>query len=376
MEFTLEQVQLKKKFSEFVTNEIIPFAQQQDKEERILPEVLEKIKKSGYLGAMISKEYGGKGWNTVTLGLLNEEIGKGCASVRSLLTVHGMVALGIQRWGTKEQKDEYLNDLATGKIIGAFALTEPNAGSDAKSVETQAIPSENGYILNGEKKWITMGQIADIFLMIAQCEGKPTAFIVKANTPGIKITPINGLLGARASMAAKIEMKDCQISKDCMVGRIGMGVSHVALSCLDYGRFTIACGCVGSAQACMEYSVRYARKREQFNMKIRQNQLVQKMITEMSVNIKAARYLCYNAADLKDKGDPDAIAEVWSAKYFATKMFQKVACDAVQIFGAKGCSSEYPVERFYRDAKINEIIEGTSQIHEILIASNTIRSIY
>jgi alkylation response protein AidB-like acyl-CoA dehydrogenase len=175
-------------------------------------------------------------------------------------------------------------------------------------------------------------------------------------------------------MIVQLDMKDCNIKKENLVGRVGTGLSHVALSCLDYGRYTIACGCVGAAQACLVESIRYTRKRKQFGSPLRENQLIQKMITEMVVNIKAARYLCYSAGYLKDVGDPDSIMETWTAKYFASTMLGKITSDAVQIHGANGCSSQYPVERYYRDAKINEIIEGTSQMHEVLIATNAIRS--
>ena len=370
---TPEQEKYQAIFRDFVDREIAPYAEQHDREERILPELIKKLALQGYLGSMLSEEYSSNHMDMVTVGLLNEEIGRGCSSVRSLLTVHGMLALVLQRWGTNEQKKTWLPKLAAGEFIGAFGLTEPNVGSDAKSIETTATLSDENYILNGRKKWITMGQIADVFLVFAQCEGKPTAFLIEKASPGFSAIPIYGLLGARASMVAELHFDECRIPKENLVGKVGAGLSHIALSALDYGRYTIAWGCVGLGQACLEDSIRYARKRKQFGRALRENQLIQKMITEMVVNIKAARLLCCQAGYLKDIGDPDSIMETWVAKYFASTMVNKVASDAVQIHGANGCCRELPVERYYRDAKINEIIEGTSQMHEVLIATNAFR---
>lgn len=373
IELTPEQTKLQSEVRAFVDSEIIPQAEKSDREEMISTDVIKKMAARGYLGSMLTKEYGGLGMDMISIGILNEEIGRGCSSVRSLLTVHGMVGLAILRWGTQEQRDYWLPKMASGDIIAAFALTEPNVGSDAKNVETTATLYNDQYCLNGVKRWITMGQIAGLFLIFAQCEGKPTAFLVEKHTPNFRIEPISGLLGARASMIAELHLDNCLIPKDNLVGRIGTGLSHVALSSLDYGRYTIAWGCVGLGQACLEESLSYSRNRKQFGSPLRQNQLIQKMITEMVVDVKAARMLCYNAGYLKETGDPDSIMETWVSKYFASKMINKVASDAVQIHGANGCCRKYPVERFLRDAKINEIIEGTSQMHEVLIATNAFR---
>ncbi|EMS72509.1 acyl-CoA dehydrogenase family protein [Ruminiclostridium cellobioparum] len=375
IELTPEQLKLQEQFQKFVDKEVAPMAEQNDREERVPEDLIKKIADQGYLGSMLPVEYGGKGWDMITIGLLNEEFGRGCSSARSLLTVHGMAALGIERWGTPEQRNYWLPKMASGEIIGAFALTEPNVGSDAKSVETTAVLEDDYFILNGQKKWITMGQIANIFLLFAKCEGKPTAFIVEKCSPGFSFKPINGLIGARASMLAELKLENCRIPKGNLVGSVGTGLSHVALSCLNYGRYTIAFGCVGLGQACLKKSVQYTRKRRQFGAPLRENQLIQKMITEMVVNIKAARQLCYHAGYLKDTGDPDYIMATWIAKYFASKMINQVAGDAVQIHGANGFSREYDVERYFRDSKINEVIEGTTQMHEILIAMNAFRNI-
>ncbi len=373
-EFTADQYERQCEFQAFVDSAIIPYAGRHDKEERICPEVLETLRASGYLGAMLPKAYGGMGLDYVTQGMLNEQLGRGCSSVRSLLTVHGMVALAILRWGTKQQKDDWLPKLASGEAIGALALTEPHAGSDAKSIETTAELTDDGYILNGQKKWITMGQIADLFLLFAICDGKPSAFLVERSCAGFTSKAMTGLLGARGSMIAELTFDNCPLPTTSLLGQVGTGLSHIALFSLDYGRYTIACGCVGLAQACLEASMNYASQRRQFGELLQEKQLIQKMITEMTVNVKAARLLCYKAGYLKDVGDPDSIMETWTAKYFASTIVTKAASDAVQIHGANGCHSDYPAERYYRDAKINEIIEGTTQMHEWLIASQEIRS--
>ncbi|WP_340387222.1 acyl-CoA dehydrogenase family protein [Paenibacillus sp. FSL E2-0151] len=372
VELNAEQLMWQEQFKDFVDSEIIPYASLNDSEERIHPELLAKITEAGYLGSMLPKEYGGMELDNITIGILNEEVGRGCSSVRSLLTVQGMVGLAILRWGTEQQRQYWLPALATGTTLGSFGLTEPSVGSDAKSIETTAVLDGDEYILNGHKKWITMGQLADVFLIIAQCENKPTAFIVERDSIGFSVEPMSGLLGARASMIAELKMDSCRIPKENLLGQVGTGLSHVALPCLDYGRYTIACGCVGLAKACLDASVHYANSRIQFGRAIRENQMIQKMITEMSVNMKAARMLCYRAGYLRDVGDPESIMETWTAKYFASTMVNKVASDAVQIHGANGCHRDYPVERYYRDARINEIIEGTTQMHEILIATQEV----
>ncbi|AEY66797.1 acyl-CoA dehydrogenase family protein [Clostridium sp. BNL1100] len=374
IELTKGQLDNQEAFHTFATKEIVPYAAKNDLEERTPPELIKKLADRGYLGSMIPKEYGGLGMDMITIGLLNEEVGRACSSIRGLLTVHGMVALAILRWGTKEQREYWLPKMASGEVIGAFGLTEPNVGSDAKSVETTVVCADGKYILNGHKKWTTMGQVADIFLIFAKCEDKATAFIVERTRPGFSMNPITGLIGCRASMVAELFMENCSIPDTNIVGRVGTGLSHVALNSLDYGRYTVAWGCVGLGQACLEESLGYSRKRKQFGAPLRQNQLIQQMITEMVVDIKAARLLCLNAGYLKDVGDPDSIMETWNAKYFASKMVNKASNAAVQIHGANGCSREYPVERYYRDARINEIIEGTTQMHEILIATNAFRN--
>jgi hypothetical protein len=368
MELTAQQKSAQDEFRAFVDEEIVPSARQCDRQEYTPPKLIEKLAQRGYLSALLPEEFGGTGMDMITYGLLNEEIGRGCSSLRSLLTVNSMVAHAIYKWGSKSQKEHWLPKLASGEIIAAFALSEPNVGSDAKSVETTATVASDSYILNGQKKWITYGQIADIFLVFAQCEGKPSAFLVEKNSPGFDIKPISGMLGVRASMLAELHLNNCQIPTDNLLGRQGFGFSYIAASALDYGRYSVAWGCIGIAQASLSACIQYTSQRQQFGVYIKEHQLIRQMITEMIANIKAARLLCYQAGYLKEIGDPSSIIETSIAKYFSSKIANQIANDAVQIHGGNGCSSEYPVERYLRDAKIMEIIEGSTQIQQITIA--------
>ncbi|SFB07727.1 hypothetical protein SAMN04488528_10119 [Clostridium frigidicarnis] len=375
LELTCEQIKYKDEFNKFVNEIIIPEAAQIDRKQYLPREIIKELTIRGYLGLMIDEKYGGKGADAITIGLLNEELGRGCTTVRNLITVHGMVALAIQKWASEELKNKWLPKLASGECIGAFGLSEPEIGSNAQGIKSTVIDDKNHYVLNGSKKWITMAQIADVFLVFAKYDGKPTAFLVERDTQGFNITPIIDMLGARGSMVGELNFCNCKILKSNIVGSIGTGLSHVALSSLDYGRYTIAWGSVGLGQACINDSIVYASKREQFGNALKDNQLIQKMITEMVVNVKAARQLCYKSGYLRQNCDPESIMETWVAKYFASKMINQVASNALQIHGANGCCSDYPIERYFRDARINEIIEGTSQMHEILIANNAMRGL-
>lgn len=367
--FTKEQQNAQDHFRDFTRVEIIPYADQFDREERTPRSVIEKMARQGFLGAVLSSEWGDAGLDMVTLGILHEEIGYGCSSLRSLLTVHSMASFAIQRWGNKQLKTRWLPLLASGERIGAFALSEPNVGSDAQSIETTAVPRDDHYLLNGHKKWITYGQIADVFLLFAQVEGKFSAFLVERDTPGLSTTPIYGMLGTRGSMLAELHLQNCLIPKENLVGGIGFGLASVATSALDIGRYSVACGCVGIAQAALDASLAFTSTRKQSGVLLKEHQLIRQMITDMITNTKAARLLCNHAGYLKDQGDPRTFMETFIAKYFASTTAAKAANDAVQIHGALGCSSEYPVQRYLRDTKIMEIIEGSTQIQQIHIAT-------
>ncbi|MCP4539984.1 MAG: acyl-CoA dehydrogenase [Chloroflexi bacterium] len=370
IELTPRQRDAKAAFGAFVDREIIPHADRFDREERIPLELIDKMARAKYLGAVIPQESGGGGMDMITFGLLNEQVGRGCSSARSLLTVHSMVAAAILRWGRPHQKKFWLPRLATGKTIGAFALTEPGVGSDAKSMETTAVRQGDVYILNGKKKWITFGQIADLFLVFAQCDGKSLAFLIERDCPGLEIKAQGGLLGARASMLAEVHLNACEVTEENRIGGLGFGFAAVALTGLDVGRYSVATGCVGIGQACLDACLQYTSKRKQFGVLLKEHQLVRRMVANMVTQIKAARLLCYRAGYLKDIGDSTSTAETLIAKYFASTMAMKVASDAVQIHGANGCGGEYPVQRYLRDAKIMEIIEGSNQMHQLMISKD------
>jgi len=360
-------------FRDFVEREIVPFAGEWDRAARTPPEAIRRVAEAGFLGAVLPREVGGAGMDTATFGILNEELGRGCSSIRSLLTVHSMVSFAVARWGSRAQKERWLGPLARGEVIGAFGLSEPGAGSDAASIETEAVPDGDGYVLHGRKKWTTYGQVADLFLVFAKAGGKPLAFLVERGTPGFTVSPLSGITGTRASMLAELHLDGCRVPRESRVAGPGFGIG-VALSALEVGRFSVASGCVGIIQACLDASLRYASERRQFGQLIREHQLVQRMIADMATGLRAARLLCQRAAELRDAGDPAAAGEIFVAKYFASTAATRAALDAVQLHGANGCSEEYPVERYLRDSRVMEIIEGSTQIQQVTIASNELRA--
>ncbi len=353
----------------FVAAEIAPHADRWDREGAIPAGLIGELRRRGYLGSNVAGEHGGLGRDMIAYGLLTEEIGKGCSSVRSLLTVHDMVAHAIQRWGSQAQKERWLPAMARGEILGALALSEPGAGSDARSVETTATAADGGdaWVLDGRKKWTTFGQIAGLFLVLAQAEGKPTAFLVERETPGVTVKPLAGITGTRASMLAEVFLDGCRVPKGNLIGRPGFGLSAVVSAALEHGRYSVAWGSVGVGQACLDASRAYAAGRRQGGGPIADHQLIRRMLTNMIVEVRAARLLCLRAGWLRDQGDPGASGEIMVAKYYASTMATRAAADAVQIHGANGCSEEYPVGRYLRDSRVLEIIEGSTQIQQITI---------
>jgi glutaryl-CoA dehydrogenase (non-decarboxylating) len=374
VEFSSHQKQFQTEFRAFADEMIVPYADQFDAEERMPRSLIDELARRKYLAATLPAEVGGLGGDAITFGLLNEEIGRGCSSVRSLLTVHTMVSQAILRWGSGQQKDHWLPRLASGEIIGAFALSEPDVGSDAKSVTTTVTRHKGCFLLNGCKKWITYGQIADLFLLFAQCDGQPTAVLVERNSPGLTVMPLQGMLGTRAAMLAELHLDACEVPDQNLLGGIGFGFAAVAASALDWGRYSVAWGCVGIGQACLEASLAYSQMRQQFGVYLKKHQLIRQMITNMVTNVDAARLLCCQAGYLMDKGDVAVAAEIFKAKYFASTMATRIAADAVQIHGANGCSAAYPLQRYWRDAKIMEIIEGSTQIQQLVIAKHAFAS--
>ncbi|HZM82449.1 MAG TPA: acyl-CoA dehydrogenase family protein [Candidatus Limnocylindrales bacterium] len=364
---TKEQQKQRAEFRSFADEAIAGRADDIDRRQILPAELIQGLAAAGYLAAMIPQEWGGAGLDPVSYGLLSEELGRACQNVRNFVAVDDMVAHSIWRWGTEAQRQRWLHGIAGGTIVGAFALTEPGIGSDAKNVTTTAAEAGSDIVLDGHKKWISFGQIADVFLVFAKFQGKHTAFLVPRESAGLRIEPIRDLLGLRGSMLGELFFDGCRIPAADMVGRPGMGLTFVASSALDIGRFSTACGCVGLAQACLEDSVRYADRREQYETPIKNHQLVQRMLADMLVNTGAARLMCYHAAVAKSQGDPDAVNKTLMAKYFASVAVNRAAADAVQIHGAQGIGAESSVQRYLRDAKVMEIIEGTTQIHQTIL---------
>ena len=353
----------------FADQEIRPYATEFDQQGFLPRELLDKMADKGYLAASFPEEFGGLELDPVYYGLLTEVIGKACCSTRALLTVQtSLVGETLLKWGNKHQKEKWLPQIARGEKIAAFALTEPNIGSDAKNISCQYQKHGDNFIINGRKKWITFADIADFYIVIATHEDKVSAFIVERSSDGVRTTPIHGMLGARAAHIAEIEFKNVNVSQENLLGTEAGGFTYVVNTALDHGRYSIAWAGVAIAQAAIEAMVSYARQREQFGKKIFHFQLIQGMIADAVTKTHAARALCLKAAEHRKMQNPEAIIETTIAKYFASKIALEVASDAVQVHGGVGCCNKYPVERLFREAKILEIIEGTSQIQQLIIS--------
>ncbi len=370
MKINLSEEQAAKQalFREFANAEVAPHADRHDREELLSADVIQKMAGQGFLGAMLGESYGGRQMDPVTFGLLNEEIGRACTAARGLITVQNMIVQALSRWGSDVQKNRWLGDLASGRKIAAFALTEPEHGSDAANIQTIAERSDKDFVLTGHKKWISYGQIANVFLVFARTDGRVSAFLVERETAGLSIEPTKGILGARGSMLAELNFDRCAVPAANLVGNIGFGLVPVAFTALDVGRYSIAWGCVGLAQACLDSCVRYTRSRRQFGVRLRDHQLVKRMITDIMVDIAAARLMCYQAGLLGVSDDRDSLKNMLMAKYFASNMAVRVANAAVQIHGANGYSRDYPVERCLRDAKIGQMIEGSNEMLQLMIS--------
>ncbi|MEP7011053.1 MAG: acyl-CoA dehydrogenase family protein [Acidobacteriota bacterium] len=367
LDLTPEQRAARERFRAFANERIVPFADAWDRQEAIPRELIAALAAQGWLGSLLPPEVGGAGLDRITYGLLIEEIGRACSSTRSLLTVHDMVGHAVRRWGKPEVKERHLSALAKGERIGALALSEPNVGSDAASIETRAVEDGEGFVLFGRKKWTTFGQIADLFLVFAKVAGQPAAFLVERNAPGLSVVPIHGMHGTRAAMLAELHLDGCRVPRAAMLGRPGFGISHVAATALELGRYSVAWGSVGILQACLEASQKYAAERVQFGASLIEHPLIRSMLAEMIANVRAGRLLCLRAGFLQERSDPAAFAETMLAKYFCSVAAAKAASDAVQIQGANGCAPDSPVARYLRDSKVMEIIEGSTQIQQLAI---------
>jgi len=363
-----EHEALQAEVRDFVTHHVTPVADELHRTQHTPPQLIAQLAERGYLGAVIPTAFGGRGLDAIGLGIVAGELAAGCSSLRSLLTVHSMVAHTIVRWGSRAQQDTWLAKLASGACLGAFALSEPGAGSDAKSVTTTITQDGSDLVVDGHKAWITYGQIAGLFLVFGVSAAGPTALLVDRETPGLRTTPIPDLIGLRAAMTASLRLDRCRVAGDRVIGRPGLGIAQIAASALDGGRYTVAWGCVGILRACLESSVAYATRRQQFGALIKDHQLVRRMISAMHADWRAARLLCLDAGALRQTGDPEALGATAIAKYFASTAAVRAANDAIQIHGANGCSGDYPLQRYLGDAKIMEIIEGSTQIQQLVIA--------
>ncbi|MCG7407072.1 acyl-CoA dehydrogenase family protein [Paenibacillus sp. ACRRX] len=370
LELTNQQMEKQEEFKAFVDSEIVPAAGHIDQEENMPDSVLQKIIDKGNWGAALPAKYGGADMDYITYGLWNEEIGRGCASLRNIIGVQGMVTSSILRWGSQEQKQYWLPKMSSGELKVSFAITESQIGSDIKNLQTKAQRVGTEYVISGQKKWITFAQKADVFLVFAQCDGQAVALLVERNTPGLTVRPISGLVGFRGSLLAELSFEECRVPVDNLVGKVGFGLALVANNGLTHGRYSTAWGAAGLAQACLNASLDYVNERKQFDHYLKEHQLIQQMIADMVTNTIAARHLCFRAGQLWDNNEVNATFATSLAKYFSTVHAFKAAKDAVQIHGANGCSSEYPVERHMRDAKVMEIVEGSTQIQQVLIAQD------
>lgn len=360
-------------FRSFSRAEIAPRAAAFDRAGAVDEDLVTKLAGAGYLGATIPDAHGGPGMDDVTYGLLCEEVGAACSSVRSLLTVQNMVARAIGRWGDAAQREEWLPRLASGEAVAAFCLTEPGTGSDAASIETDLEDAGDDWLVTGRKLWVTFARRADVFLVVGRSAVGPVAALVPREAHGLELHPAEGLLGLRAAMVAEVRLDGCRVPKSATVGRPGFGFSHVASATLDHGRYSVAWGCVGIARACLEASVAYAARRVQFGAPLAEHQLIRRMITDMKVDTDAARLVCIEAGRLRAASDPRSITATMAAKYTASKILPAITNDAVQIHGANGVDPAFAVERHFRDAKIMQIIEGTDQMHQLNLADTAFR---
>jgi len=366
-----------KEAKDFINNDIRPFASEFDQKEQIPRSVIDKLALKGYLSAPFPKKYGGLELDPLEYGQLTEQIGMGCSSVRAFLTVHtSLVGETILRWGSEDQKDLWLPEMALGNKLGAFALSEPDVGSDAKNITTTYQRNNGKYIINGKKKWITLGYIADFFIVVAKNNKQISTFIVESNSKGIKRTKINGLLGSKACYIAEIEFNNVEVPIDNILGKEGSGFTYIVNSALDSGRYSISWGGLALAQEALNVMVNYSRNRKQFGEYIYKFQLIQGMIGDSVTKIHALRALCQNAGKLRKENSIESVTETTIAKYFASKVAVQVSNDTVQVLGGNGVHNNYPAERLYREAKILEIIEGTSQIQQEIISFYGLRKYY
>jgi len=366
-----EQKLIREAAREFAEREILPNIRDNDREGRFDRGLARKLGEIGFLGAPVAEEYGGRGLDYVSYGLIAEEIGRADSSARTVVSVcTSLVGGPIEKWGTEEQKRKWLPRLCSGEGLGCFGLTEPDTGSDAANLRTRATKTENGWSISGQKMWISLGNVSDFALIFAQTDPAQkhrglAAFIVPTNSDGFTTQEIHGKLGLRSADTAEISLDEVEVSDDAMLGEVGDGFK-VAMSALENGRYSVAAGCVGICEGCVQSSVEYAKERKQFGVPLARFQLVQEMITDMILKRDASRMLVLRAGLLKDEKKPNA-TETSVAKLYATEAAMECANLAIQVHGGSGYVDDYPVERYLRDARVTTLYEGTSQIQKLII---------
>ena len=371
-QLTDEQRLISETARDFVDNEVVPRARDSDRAERFDADLARRLGAMGYLGAPVAEDYGGRGLDHLGYGLIVEEVGRGDSAMRTVVSVQTSLVCGsIERWGTEQQKQGWLPRLCSGEAFGCFALTEPDTGSDAASVRTRAERIEGGWSLSGQKMWISLGSVAEVALVFAQTDPGQghrgmACFLVPTGSEGFSSQEIHGKLGLRASDTAALALDAVEVPDEALLGEVGDGFK-VAMSALDSGRYSVAAGCVGICQGCVDASVAYAKERKQFGVPIASFQLVQEMIADMIVRRDAARLLVRRAGELKDAGEPNT-RETSVAKLYATESAVECANLAIQVHGGAGYVDDHPVERYLRDARVTTLYEGTSQIQKLIIA--------
>ena len=370
-ELSNEQRLIRDTAREFADREILSRARDMDRAGELDPGLVRGLGQMGYLGAIVAERYGGRGLDHRTYALIVEEVGRGDSSARTVVSVQtSLVCSSIERWGTEAQKYEWLPRLCAGEALGCFGLTEPDTGSDAAALRTRAERVTGGWRLTGQKQWISLGTRAEVALVFAQTDPSLghrglAAYLVPTATDGFSAAAIHGKLGLRAADTATLSLDGVEVGDDALLGEIGDGFK-VAMSALDSGRYSVAAGCVGICQGCVDASVAYATEREQFGRPLAGFQLVQELIADMTVDTEAARGLVWRAAWLKDLGRPST-TETSVAKLFATEASVRCANAAIQVHGGSGYVDDYPVERLLRDARVTTLYEGTSQIQKLII---------
>lgn len=374
-ELTDEQVLTRESVRGFADAEVAPYAAEIDREHRTPVEVLPKLGELGLLGAFVPPEYGGSGMDSLSYAIAVEELARVCATTSVMVEAHNSLAIWpILHYGSEAQKHAFLPDLSSGARMGAFGLTEPGAGTDVAAMSTMAVPDGDGYVLNGQKVFITGGGYADVFVILAKTSNDGpahkciSAFIVDRKLAGFEVGEGERKLGIRGSSTPPLMFSDVRLAKDALLGVEGQGF-EIAMRTLDGGRIGIAAQALGIAQGAFEASVAYARERVQFGRPIGSLQAIQWMIADMATEIEAGRLLTYQAAWLEGQGMPHSVAAA-KAKLYCGQLASRVSGMAIQIHGGNGYTEAYPVERAYRDAKITEIYEGTNEVQKLVIAKS------